>query len=83
MFVTKVVIWKLRMLAASNQDVTCYIDCAIIWISGDYFRSLWGPFAGWAQSVSYNALFNCLSCQIYFSYMTKVYVMFLCYTTYA
>lgn len=26
--------------------------CAIICILGDHFRSLWGPFAGWAQSVS-------------------------------
>ena len=23
---------------------------------GDYFRSLWGPFAGWAQSVSFLCL---------------------------
>lgn len=24
----------------------------ILFQSGDYFRGLWGPYAGWAQSVS-------------------------------
>jgi len=35
-----------------NKDVICYVDVWHHLDLGDYFRSLWGPFAGWAQAVS-------------------------------
>lgn len=30
--------------------------CSHLFCIGDFFRKLWGPYAGWAQSVSYNTL---------------------------
>ena len=37
------------------------VVCCYLYL-GDYFRSLWGPFAGWAQSVSFCSVVRLLNC---------------------
>lgn len=38
-----------------NDSCTLLIELSYFFPAGDFFRQLWGPYAGWAQSVS-NAL---------------------------
>jgi hypothetical protein len=45
--------FKESVLALVKHSVFNYYSCLLkLTVVGDFFRQLWGPYAGWAQTVS-------------------------------